>query len=369
MIIHESLRRWCLPWARRQPPATAAAAAFDARREQARLAELSLRLAAGLLQACETRGTGSGQAQALCDGLVAASPHLRLGWAWFGQADTLLIEPQIVSGPAAAYARTLRVQRTRLTAHGPAFRALAGRPVEPFNVSELSLYAPWRDAARDHAVRSVVALPLAVPGDARRGLFVLYADVPDYFEEVGLGLFDALAQFVAAVLSQQSLQLELERRAHTDALTGLHNRAAAQAALQSRQVQRPLSLVLLDLDHFKLVNDRHGHPAGDAVLAACAQRLQAQLRHNDGIARWGGEEFLVWLPATGIVDARRVAEKLRMALADDPLQLPGGGSLPVTLSAGVALLADGESVEQALARADRALYRAKAEGRNRLTLA
>jgi diguanylate cyclase (GGDEF)-like protein len=107
---------------------------------------------------------------------------------------------------------------------------------------------------------------------------------------------------------------------------------------------------------------------GDAVLAACAQRLQAQLRHNDGIARWGGEEFLVWLPATGLVDARRVAEKLRLALADSPLALPGSASLPVTLSAGIALLADGETVEQALARADRALYRAKAEGRNRVAV-
>lgn len=368
-MISETLRRVCLPWAWRQAPAPAAAT-FDARREQARLAEGALRLAARIVaQAGDAPDSRGLQAQVLCEGVVATSAHLRLGWAWFGSADTDLIEPQIVAGPAAAYAQGLQVRRSRLTEHGPAFRALGGRQVEPFNVNAWSLYPPWRDAAREHGVRSVLALPLLAPNDARRGLFVLYADMPDYFDAVGTPLFESLAELVGAVLSQCTRAQQLQRLAHTDTLTGLHNRAAAMAALQHRPAGQPLALLLLDLDHFKRVNDGHGHAAGDAVLVSCAQRLQAQLRRHDGVARWGGEEFLVWLPASGHDDAAAVAEKLRAAIAAPAHALPGGGTLPLTLSVGGAVLAPGEALEQAIARADRALYRSKDEGRNRVTLA
>jgi diguanylate cyclase (GGDEF)-like protein len=365
-MIHQTFLRALMPWARRQPAATFRDA-FDPRREQLRLSELALRQAACLLaSACEEQGTSTAQVLGLCSGLVAGSVHLRLAWTWFGDRDVQEIVPELVVGAAAEYGRTLRIQRTRLTEHGPAFRALAGRRSEPFNVNEASLYGPWRDAARLHGVRSVMALPLQAENDTRRGLFVLYADVPDYFTQVGVELFEGLAQFVGALLSQATRHQRLAQLAHTDPLTGLHNRAAVQERLQRWPRGRPLGLLLLDLDHFKLVNDQHGHAAGDAMLVSCAERLRGVLRQNDGIARWGGEEFLAWLPDTSAADAEQVAQKLRQAVAGAPHVLPAGLVLPLTLSAGVASLAPGETLEHTIARADRALYAAKRAGRNRV---
>jgi diguanylate cyclase (GGDEF)-like protein len=311
--------------------------------------------------------------QQFCEALTRASPHLRLCWVWFGDASTPVIEPAIVSGPASAFAHELRIPRTVLTERGPAFRALAGRCAEPFNVSAWSLYGPWREAAQRHDVRAVIALPLVPPLDQRRGLFVLYADVPDYFDLVGVALFEALAELVSSVLSHSARHQQLEHAAHTDMLTGLPNRAHAQAlveALLAEASQRPMSVLLLDLDHFKHVNDRHGHAMGDAVLHGCADALRQALRRHDGVARWGGEEFMVWLPQTDLPGALAVADKLRLALAGQRHQPPRpAAAFGVTGSIGVAEVRRGELLLDALARADRAMYQAKQGGRDRVAAA
>jgi diguanylate cyclase (GGDEF)-like protein len=359
-----------LPWSRRQPP-EAGAAPLDARADQTRLSTEVLRQSARLLtDTQQARGSAEQQVQFFCQALVQASSHLRLAWVWFGDPAAELIVPGIVAGPASSLGRSVHIQRSLLTSRGPAYAALQGKRVEPFNVSEQSLYGPWREAAARHGVRSVVALPLVSPTDARRGVFVLYADVPDYFEAVGLPLFEAIAELISSVLTQAAHQQRLELAARTDGLTGLFNRDHGRQTIESLRSQPallPLGLLLLDVDHFKRINDEHGHAAGDAVLRSCAERLRGSLRHLDGLARWGGEEFVVWLPHTALPHALAVAEKLRLVLAT--AAHPGSRArdgLAVTASIGVTEIRPSEELDAALARADRAMYLAKDGGRNRV---
>ncbi|MFH1499585.1 MAG: GGDEF domain-containing response regulator [Verrucomicrobiota bacterium] len=163
---------------------------------------------------------------------------------------------------------------------------------------------------------------------------------------------------------------ELRRLATHDALTGLHNRREFDRRLveevaRARRFGRPLSLVLLDLDRFKSINDTHGHPAGDAVLVEVARRLSADVRRTDRLARHGGEEFALLLVETAQDAALAQARRLLTLIAEAPVVLPDGGTLTVTASAGVAgLTADGDELSLVRA-ADEALYRAKAAGRGR----
>lgn len=156
-----------------------------------------------------------------------------------------------------------------------------------------------------------------------------------------------------------------------DPLTGLANRSNALSELQIRfglslRYDRPLSLAVCDLDRFKLINDTYGHGAGDFVLRVFGERLLVTLREADLAGRIGGEEFLMILPETDLSGALTFAERLRKAVASAPVPLPGGG-LEVFCSLGIAeRLAGDQDAGQLLARADAALYRAKAGGRNRV---
>jgi diguanylate cyclase (GGDEF)-like protein len=160
-----------------------------------------------------------------------------------------------------------------------------------------------------------------------------------------------------------------------DRLTGVHNRGYATDMLtrlvaEAARYRRPMAAVLLDLDRFKAINDRHGHAAGDAVLRAAASRLKRRLRQTDLVARWGGEELLVLLPETTLETAVALAEELRAELAAEPVDWDGT-AIPVTASFGVAAC-DGspaETPEGFLHRADVALYEAKEAGRNRVEVA
>lgn len=163
----------------------------------------------------------------------------------------------------------------------------------------------------------------------------------------------------------------LRELAATDALTGIPNRRAieqfgARATRAAKSSGQPLAVLAFDIDHFKQVNDRHGHAAGDEVLKRVAAACQGALRPGDMVGRTGGEEFLAVLPGTRATHAARVAERLRQCVQDlsfDDVQ-PG---LKVTVSVGAAGLAEGEdSLDAAIGRADAALYRAKQGGRNRV---
>jgi len=162
-------------------------------------------------------------------------------------------------------------------------------------------------------------------------------------------------------------KLEMERLAYTDALTGLHNRRSFMSRLQEecervRRFDQQLSVVLLDLDRFKQVNDTWGHEAGDAVLRHVAEEISGCSRSCDVPGRLGGEEFALLLPGTGTDGALRVAERLRSAVSR---HRPNSGAEPVTASVGVATIDPGDPDWQALLRsADAALYKAKRAGRN-----
>ena len=181
---------------------------------------------------------------------------------------------------------------------------------------------------------------------------------------IGLQLSNAS---LARQLSEALLLVQHE--ADTDALTGQPNRRALDELLRhqverAHAVGRAFSILLLDIDHFKLVNDTHGHGAGDDTLRAFAQRVREHLRQGDTCARYGGEEFVVVLPGTSLVAALEVAERLRQGVAEASLM-----SVPLvraTVSIGAAQHVPGETVEQLLARADTAVYAAKRGGRNQV---
>ena len=166
------------------------------------------------------------------------------------------------------------------------------------------------------------------------------------------------------------------RLAMIDPLTGLHNRRYAFPHLahiveHAQEAGQDLAVLIMDIDRFKLVNDTYGHAAGDAVLVTVAERLRANLREVDLIARIGGEEFLVALPNTNIDDARTTAERLRYGVADMPIRIGDGPSLSITASIGLAMHHGGSfcpSVDTLVERADAALLAAKADGRNQVTI-
>ncbi len=189
----------------------------------------------------------------------------------------------------------------------------------------------------------------------------------------------SIAQMVNAVaatlgllwIEVRKMEAALRRLANSDALTGLPNRRATVArfreeAARAERHRRCFAMLVIDIDHFKQVNDRHGHGVGDAALRHVAEVLSSGLRTVDGVGRIGGEEFVVLLGEEGSAGARAAAERLRQALAASPLH-PGGVNLPLTFSGGLALYpADGEDWDALFTVADGRLYQAKHGGRNRV---
>jgi diguanylate cyclase (GGDEF)-like protein len=178
--------------------------------------------------------------------------------------------------------------------------------------------------------------------------------------------------------SLRSVIEEKARQATTDTLTGANNRRYftrhfSREIKRARRFDGVLSLLMLDIDHFKQINDRYGHGVGDQVLQQFAQRIAMNLREYDWYARLGGEEFAVVLPQTSLEDGGKVAEKLRRQIGETPMRC-GSHSVPVTVSVGVAELRclnplEEPTVDRLLDIADRSLYVSKEEGRNRVTLA
>ena len=172
----------------------------------------------------------------------------------------------------------------------------------------------------------------------------------------------------------ERLQAELREQALRDPLTGLYNRRHLDAQLpellaQAARQAEPLSVLILDLDHFKQVNDLHGHQAGDEVLRHAARQITRHTRASDLVCRYGGEEFVVVLPGVAPAQAAERAEALRAALEVAPARF-GALALPLTASFGVAgLTNEADNSDRLIGAADRALYEAKAQGRNRVVMA
>ena len=201
------------------------------------------------------------------------------------------------------------------------------------------------------------------------------------FDVVGTAVFVVFAVAVSTLLGRVleasnrrafALERELHRDARTDSLTGLANRRAMEERGRvelklAKRTSVPVSVILADLDHFKSINDRHGHEAGDTALIKIAAVLRGALRESDALGRWGGEEFIAVLPATGAAGAREVAERMRAAIEAATFE---GPQQRATISVGVTTSAhiDDPVMEWDLLikEADQRLYRAKREGRNRV---
>ncbi|MEL0166888.1 MAG: GGDEF domain-containing protein [Pseudomonadaceae bacterium] len=173
---------------------------------------------------------------------------------------------------------------------------------------------------------------------------------------------------------REALEAELKRQATTDPLTGLFNRRQYEMLFQRERERcarlgQEMTLCVMDLDHFKRVNDQHGHDAGDAVLKHVAQHLSCALRHSDIVGRFGGEEFILILPDTGLEQAVSVLNRLREELAQTPVPVRGQ-LLPVSATFGVTMVQpDDTDLEVTIRRADVALYEGKGAGRNRVMTA
>jgi diguanylate cyclase (GGDEF)-like protein/PAS domain S-box-containing protein len=168
------------------------------------------------------------------------------------------------------------------------------------------------------------------------------------------------------------LTQKLHELAVTDDLTGISNRRhffdnASRELFRSKRASRPLSIIMFDIDHFKSVNDTYGHAVGDNVLKKIAARISSNLRSLDIYARYGGEEFIICLPETALEDAKNVAERIRGIVEETIMQDTNNNDFKVTVSLGVASLShDSDALEQIIEQADKALYKAKQGGRNRV---
>jgi diguanylate cyclase (GGDEF)-like protein len=224
--------------------------------------------------------------------------------------------------------------------------------------------------AREEGLQCFICLPLT-SRDRRLGVIYFYRTDRDTFTPTEIELLITFASLAAQAIEKARLYAQVQEQARTDALTGLNNRGEFQRQLKeeeerSRRYNRSFSLLMLDIDHFKSVNDSYGHQAGDEVLRALAARLREQTRPADQVARYGGEEFVVILPEIASEGALALAERLRAAVADSAVAVTEGRTIPVTISIGVATFpADAGSETALIAAADTALYAAKQGGRNR----
>ena len=265
--------------------------------------------------------------------------------------------------------------------------ALAGRAMQVTHVDRLSTDRGDRPSQVD-----IVLLAIPMPSETSPRqlwldvpvLAILDADEQDAelraLEEGALDWLtreelrpDLLPRAIRYVLDRHRLEGELQRMAHVDPLTGLNNRrylmkqldAAVAAAARHGHA---LSVCVCDIDHFKHVNDEHGHLAGDEVLRAFAALVSQQLRREDQVARFGGDEFCLMLPHVDAEHAAQAIERLRLALEETRVRLPNGTELAVTATFGIAEFDPGvhRSGQDVFETADQALYAGKHHGRNRL---
>lgn len=264
----------------------------------------------------------------------------------------------------------------RLAVHGhPAAIEAAEREArEALGVPAASRASLVQD--KDAFVRTDGEQPAVVVRDVPfgGGHIARIAVVPTASSDDVDALMTLIARELGGTIRLATLVEDSQRLATTDSLTGLMNRRAFVDAIQREgdrcdRTNAPLSILLLDVDHFKQVNDRQGHASGDAVLAALGALLPLQGRPYDSTARWGGEEFVLALPHATEADACGVAERIRRAVESAIIQATNGDAIPVTVSIGVAHRRAGEPLDAVVDRADRAMYAAKTSGRNRVCAA
>lgn len=264
----------------------------------------------------------------------------------------------------------------------PGLLAVAANTVALLDAPDKAGEPELAEALRTHGVAMVLGVPIPAGGPASalnsaRGSLCLLFDGAHAFSRDQLDALDELAGLVAVGLRMADMGREgeelLARLTHvstSDALTGVANRRHGEELLEqeikrARRYRLPLALLAFDIDRFREVNERYGHPVGDVALRAVAEAAQKLLRSSDIVVRSGGEEFQVIAPHTSAIDGLKIAEKLRVAIAGTAIP----GCDQVTVSLGVAQLGEQESADSLMVRVNAALARAKRAGRNCVELA
>lgn len=252
----------------------------------------------------------------------------------------------------------------------------------------IALHQPWlgQFAACDHQMicpdavgaNSIAMIPLTHRGKLIGSINLCSSDAQRFTREHASDFLAHLGIIASFCIENTVNRARLMRSGFTDVLTGWHNRRYLTVRLheelaRARRDQAGLVCLMLDVDHFKSVNDNFGHAAGDAVLRELAQRIETQVRASDVAARYGGEEFIVLLPNTATSAAALLAERVRGAISEAAIVLPGGESVTITVSIGIAEVrpsSDNNDLktlgDSLIARADVALYAAKSAGRDRV---
>lgn len=252
---------------------------------------------------------------------------------------------------------------------GLAAKSRAGIMREPGAVAPPSLANSEEKWSDEPQFRTV--LPLQDATGEPRALLALWGNRP--LEPEGVQLLEAVGTLLTLQLHNATDLVRFRRQATRDPLTGLANRGRFEDELREQRLlwnryRRPVALMVLDLDHFKDINDTYGHPAGDAVLRQVAEILMERTRETDLVARYGGEEMVVLMPETMRTPAIEAAERVRSAIEAARIEADDGTVIPVTASIGVSACPESVDVPgELMTSADDALYRSKEEGRNRIT--
>jgi diguanylate cyclase (GGDEF)-like protein/PAS domain S-box-containing protein len=230
------------------------------------------------------------------------------------------------------------------------------------------IYSIFRNPPHNH-IHSWMGIPLIVR-DRVLGLLAIDSAKPDHFTQENISLVSTFADQVAIALDNARLFKETQTQAITDPLTNIYNRRGLFDIgefefARARRLNHPFAAMILDIDHFKRVNDQYGHAAGDQALRILAERCRRSSRSVDLVGRYGGEEFVMLMPETDLEAGRLVAERLRQAITNEPFTTEAG-SMRLTVSVGVAEMTVDDSLKSLIERADAALYEAKNSGRNRV---
>jgi len=243
----------------------------------------------------------------------------------------------------------------------------------PMVVEAADRHPTWAATpAHQPSLRQILSVPLIQPGERIGGVLTVGNKLnKEPFSSEDVDALLTLAVHAAAAIDNARFVVEMERHATTDGLTGCLNHRELQGNLdqevdRSSRYGKEFSLLMIDVDHFKFINDAHGHPAGDKMLKGLVSVIQGIIRPVDLLARYGGEEFSVILPETNREGARIVAERIRKAVDDTPFWTPQGQSVHLSISIGIASFpADANSRAGLIYAADEALFTAKGGGRNR----
>jgi diguanylate cyclase (GGDEF)-like protein len=250
---------------------------------------------------------------------------------------------------------------------------------ESIDITRLNLIVDKKGANPDQkvgaktALKSHLTLPLAVEGKVL-GCISLDSEQPNAFDVQDLQFFSVIGYQIAATLKQFQKISSITDLAIYDKLTNVHNRRYFDEKIRietqkSFSSHTPISLVMVDIDFFKKVNDTYGHHAGDSVLSKIASLLKGSVRKDDTVARYGGEEFVLILPGAKLEVTSIIAERIRRLVETTPFEIEGG-QIHITISIGISNLPthQAKSEEELVKMADQALYNAKREGRNRVCI-